>query len=147
MEGRFRCTCTERDVPAIDDRSASGARVPSKVCALCGIDVSGHRRYRDSRGYICRRCYLNERDSARDDNEACEGCGRVVSEEDLSVYDGQRLCPRCIRERRETQDDRKRFRKVDFSHHERHHARDAMLIIVLVLVLVLLFALARVGRF
>src|ERR1700722_18346956 len=45
------CTCFTN--PAATETAVDVPSPKEKICALCGKDVSGHRRVKDSRGYIC----------------------------------------------------------------------------------------------
>ncbi len=97
------------------------ARQTEKLCHACGKNVSGHRRLKDSRGYICLDCAKKEQKETKIKGVKCPKCFRVVKAQTISKLDGQRMCVRCLREARElTKPGSKRFRKIDDKHFEEH---------------------------
>jgi DNA-directed RNA polymerase subunit RPC12/RpoP len=107
------------DTPDTDASDNSAAT--EKRCALCGKNVAGHRRLKDSRGYICLDCARAEAAQQKPQGIKCPKCFRVVKEESLGEFDGQKVCQRCLREARElARPGSKRFRKIDTKHHEEH---------------------------
>ena len=62
-----------------------------KVCRVCGMNLKGHRRYKDEKGYICRDCDRDER--AR--RIPCAECGKPVPPEALRPWDPISICTRC----------------------------------------------------
>ena len=85
------------------DASASDLPMaaPVKVCRLCGTDVAGHRRFKDSLGYLCVPCAKAEEMRENQGRVRCRVCGKLVKEENLTDYEGTRMCPQCHGERRE----------------------------------------------
>jgi len=84
------------------DAAAAGVEF-QKVCIVCGKDVRGHRRVKDSRGYTCYACAKAERRQQLGDTVRCPACNRRVRETTLTNYEGMRICSRCIDERRNLQ--------------------------------------------
>src|SRR4051812_28884030 len=83
--GRQVCRCFEprKTVVAAPVQSepmvASGpepSTIGEKICRSCGKDLKGHRRLKDSRGYICVKCAEAE-NAANDDPTLipCPECG------------------------------------------------------------------------
>jgi hypothetical protein len=68
-----------------------------KTCCHCGKDVTGHTRFRDSRGYWCKACH--QADKAALGEEKCRSCGRTFSAERLIDIDGKKYCATCDKER------------------------------------------------
>lgn len=115
----------------------TGKPVAEKLCVLCGKNVAGHRRVKDSRGYLCLDCARAERARSKPQGVKCPKCGRVVKEESIGLHEGQRMCQRCLREARELRrPGSKRFRKIDDQHFER--ANKTQLIVLSAVALVLL---------
>src|SRR6266436_5989471 len=82
------CTCfsSNSSDTAVDMPSPAGAASQPKICVLCGKDVSGHRRLKDSRGYVCYNCAKEEQRQERGGRVRCRSCGRLVKEEALNDY-------------------------------------------------------------
>ena len=70
-----------------------------KVCRACGTDVAGRRRYRDDLGYLCHDCKKAEELRLNQGRVACRVCGKPVLPENLTEYEGTRMCPKCHGER------------------------------------------------
>jgi hypothetical protein len=79
---------------AVDLPSPTGPAQP-KVCVLCGKDVTGHRRVKDSRGYVCYDCAKDEQKRGRDGKVRCRSCNRLVKEETLVKTETTKMCARC----------------------------------------------------
>jgi hypothetical protein len=73
---------------------------PPKLCVKCGTDVTGKKRLKDSRGYICYECAKAEQREERGDRTRCKGCGRMVKVSALNNYDGLMICNTCLAERK-----------------------------------------------
>lgn len=128
------------DTAATDSPAASTApakQQAEKLCVLCGKNVAGHRRVKDSRGYLCLDCARTEQARNKPQGARCPKCGRIVKEESIAVHDGQRMCQRCLREARElARPGSKRFRKIDDQHFEK--ANKTQLIVLSAIAAVLL---------
>jgi hypothetical protein len=80
---------------AVDMPSPEGPAQP-KLCVLCGKDVAGHRRVKDSRGYVCYDCAKDEQRRGRDGRLRCRSCGRLVKAELLVKSEsGTKICVKC----------------------------------------------------
>src|SRR5580704_6267025 len=91
------CTCFTN--PAAKETTIDFPSPQEKICALCGKDVTGHRRVKDSRGYICYECAKDEQRRERGDRVPCPVCGRPVKESALMEYDTIKMCPQCHAEK------------------------------------------------
>src|SRR5687768_9421373 len=65
--GRRACTCvlagaSKHDTVRIEVPLPADVNEKRKVCLVCGKDVAGHRRVKDSRGYMCYQCARDEMD-------------------------------------------------------------------------------------
>lgn len=95
------CTCFASPGAKSDtavDVPAPVAQKP-KICVICGKDVAGHRRLKDSRGYLCYECAKQEQRQERGDRVRCRSCGRLVKEASLTDYEGTKICEHCLAER------------------------------------------------
>jgi hypothetical protein len=131
-----------------NERTATDApaTVVEKLCALCGKNVAGHRRLKDSRGYICLDCAKAEKAAGKIQGVKCPKCMRVVKEESLNELDGQRMCQRCLREARELRrPGSKRFRKIDHQHFEQQNKTQLYVLagVALVLLIIMLIGWLR----
>ena len=73
-----------------------------KICHVCGKNVSGHRRFKDSRGYMCLPCAEAEQLSDQvNDLIPCPECGRKLRVEGITTYNGEVMCKRCAGEKKE----------------------------------------------
>jgi hypothetical protein len=62
-----------------------------KICRVCGMNLKGHRRYKDEKGYICRDCDRDERLR----RIPCAECGKPVPPEALRPWGPISICTRC----------------------------------------------------
>src|SRR5436305_1177879 len=60
-----------------------------KLCVNCGKNVSGHRRVKDSRGYLCYACAKAERAAEREGKVRCMECRKMIRPEGLVAYNGK----------------------------------------------------------
>jgi hypothetical protein len=95
--GDVPCKCLLESEPMLEQNTPSDtATIESprgeKVCHNCGKNVAGHRRVKDSRGYLCYQCAKAERAAEREGKVRCKECrkmiprraGRVQRQDDLS---------------------------------------------------------------
>jgi len=146
------CRCFLNRAPAEPTReevesAASGSAAPAeKICVLCGKNVAGHRRLKDSRGYICLDCAKKEEAARKPQGVKCPKCGRVVKEDSIGMHDGQRMCQRCLRAAREVaKPGSKRFRKIDDTHFKQSHKTQLLIMVGIAIVLGLIILLNRLG--
>src|SRR5690554_3339489 len=85
------CTCLHK--PSADEQAysrvtrggddePSSADAPTageshKTCRICGKDVTGAKRYRDTLGYWCVDCHQREKRQRMAGQLRCTGCGRM----------------------------------------------------------------------
>ena len=121
------------------DSPAAGA---AKICCRCGKDVTGKKRLRDSEGYWCVDCHRADKRLHKPTGVKCPSCGRMVSEESLSMYDGDKICSRCVKEKREIKKaGEKRFRVVDRRKFDAYEKKQALIIAGVLLLIVLIMTL------
>lgn len=107
-----------------------------KVCHQCGKVVSGHRRLKDSRGYICLDCAKKEHKEKKPQGVKCPKCFRVVKPETIATFKEERMCQRCLREAQDmARPGSKRFRKIDDKHFEQQSKTQLYVLIGVALVL------------
>ncbi len=68
-----------------------------KTCCHCGRDVSGHTRFKDSRGYWCKDCHKADKEALGE--AKCRSCGRTFPKEKLIDIDGKKYCATCDKDR------------------------------------------------
>lgn len=160
-EGRAPCTCVrETESPSSRDSSSDTVSIPAqreaersstiqaeepspaKLCIRCGKDVTGHRRVKDSRGYMCYACSKEEMQEEKAGTIPCGACKRRVKEAGLYEYKGRRICKICLDHEKEI--DRKN-RKVSTKHLDEHEKRNVMILgaVFAVLALIILTQLIR----
>jgi hypothetical protein len=90
-----------------DDRVASSSdstitsAIGVKMCCVCGADVHGKVRYKDSDGrYWCATC--NEADLQRRQPATCPDCSREMLAGDLQDFKGTMICQPCWEKRRQS---------------------------------------------
>jgi hypothetical protein len=111
--GRTPCRCFEKrqttavaPVPAPTEPLVPSGPEPSssgeKICRSCGKNLKGHRRLKDSRGYICVKCAEAE-EAANDDPSLipCPECARKLKIEGMTTYQGNVMCKRCAADMKE----------------------------------------------
>ncbi len=96
-----------RSTPPARPSSKSSSDSP-KVCCNCGNDVSGRKRLKDSRGrYWCPTCAKKDerRKKVRQEQTktACTSCGTEVEVQNMLAYDGQFVCPKCYRDKKDAE--------------------------------------------
>jgi hypothetical protein len=96
-----------------------------KVCHNCGKNVSGHRRVKDSRGYLCYACAKAERQAEREGKVRCKECRKLVKPEGLVAFHGKMICRKCFGDHQETA----RFKKkVSTEGYEAHEKRNLLIL-------------------
>ena len=122
------CTCWANKSPngELPGQDSSGdtvierQEVPKpKVCCQCGTDLTGKKRFRDSRGYWCYACHIQDKEANKPKGERCADCGRVVAEAALSEFEGRRICGACRAERKDLARERRRLSPVKTGAHDK----------------------------
>jgi DNA-directed RNA polymerase subunit RPC12/RpoP len=72
-----------------------------KVCRVCGKNLTGHKRVKDSQGYWCMDCVKEDEKKLHGGRIRCKVCGHLTKEENLLPYEGTKMCPRCRQERQD----------------------------------------------
>jgi hypothetical protein len=141
------CTCFGQPGFQADDDASSTKMVsaPSvqKICCMCGKDLAGHRRFKDSRGYWCPDCMKEDEKKSEATGTPCEQCGRKVPENSLTSVDGKRMCLRCVREQRELRaPGNKKFRTINDRTYKEHEKRNMVIMAVVAVILLILMFIA-----
>jgi DNA-directed RNA polymerase subunit RPC12/RpoP len=84
-----------------------------KICVLCGADVDGKKRVKDSRGYTCYECAKAEEKRELGGRVRCRVCGHLVKETSLAEYEGTKMCSKCYSER--TALKKQRIKQIGFT--------------------------------
>ncbi len=135
------CSCFS-NVSRVDTAVAmpSPALQPEKHCVICGRDVAGHRRIKDSRGYICYNCAKEERRREIGDRVRCSVCGRLVKQSVAIDYETTKMCPQCHQERLKLQKGQIKRAGITAAHSQHERKRLYLLLAVggaLLLVIIL----------
>lgn len=81
----------------LSDSSVSGVNL--KACCMCGTDLSGHTRFKDSRGrYWCPEC--NQKDELKKQPATCPDCAGEFTRADLIEFKGTPVCNPCWEKRK-----------------------------------------------
>lgn len=135
-QGMRRCCCAEAAAP----RQGLPEPAPKvKVCCRCNADLTGRRRYHDSRGYWCEACNIADREETVTRGTPCASCGRKLDPAKLVAYEGLRICSRCLRERRE----QRRKAKPISAGRFRAYERKRVLVLLAIAAALLLITLLR----
>jgi len=101
---RQACTCfQQRRTPVYTPPEPVDDSPPppvEKLCRLCGKNVAGHRRMKDSLGYLCLACAKADR---REDDGlvSCAECGKRLKPMGLVDYAGTKICRTCFNDHKE----------------------------------------------
>lgn len=72
----------------------------TKLCCVCGVDVAGHKRYKDHTGrYWCEDCKQAGREPG--DGVPCPECHNPTAPDKWELYQDQRLCQSCVAKKRQ----------------------------------------------
>jgi hypothetical protein len=142
-EGR-PCTCFVPPPPETDSHGTDVVPAPTtsqKFCCVCGTDLSGKKRFKDSRGYWCPECAKEDQAKKEEKGTPCAQCRRKVPEQSMTSVDGKLLCTRCVREQRELRaPGNKRYRRIDDTTFKQAEKKQmVMMAIALVILLILMY--------
>jgi hypothetical protein len=104
-----------------------------KFCIVCGRDVAGHRRVKDSRGYLCYDCAKAEIANEKAGTIPCAECGRRVKEGGIFDYNSIKICRKCFDDHKEAQ--KKAVRKISTEHYDAHERRGLFILLAVFVVL------------
>jgi hypothetical protein len=145
-DGREPCSCFKDETPRAENSDTVSIPTPTagtdaadfkeKICFVCGKNVAGHRRVKDSRGYLCYDCAKAEVKQEKAGTIPCAECGRRVKEGGLVNYGGIRICRKCHEDHKETQ--KKAVKKVATKHFDVHEKKNLIIIAVIFVVLALI---------
>jgi len=126
------------------DSSIMGA-VGGKACIVCGVDLHGRMRYKDSGGrYWCPSC--NEKDQMSRQPAACPDCSAAMTRADLVDFKGTAVCPTCWEKRRAAaRREEARIRAIEEEVREQEERKKRLMMIgmgFIVLVVIWLAAMA-----
>lgn len=109
-----------------------------KICCHCGKDVSGHTRFKDSRGYWCKECH--KQDQAARDEDKCDSCGRTFPSKRLIDIDGHKYCATCDKERQKKMMDnlRRQAKRASYWKTELKGIQTLMIVAVALIAIILL---------
>lgn len=131
-------------LPSQQPPEAPGEAAPPKLCIVCGKNVSGHRRVKDSRGYLCYDCAKSEVKAEKAGTIPCGECGRRMKEAGLLFYKGKKICRNC--HEHHTELDRKN-RKVATKEIDEYEKRNVIVLAVIFGVLALIIIWQTIKHF
>ena len=142
------CTCFAPPSSGDTDTTEISAPVTAqKFCCVCGTDLSGKKRFKDSRGYWCPECAEQDRQSKEEKGTPCQQCGRKVPEQSMTSVDGKMLCTRCVREQRQLRaPGNKKYRKIDDSTFKESEKKNMLIMAVVLVILLILMIIAWTRR-
>jgi recombinational DNA repair protein (RecF pathway) len=121
---------------------AQGGQPQGKFCALCGTNVAGKKRYKDSRGYICRSCAKEERRAEIEGTKKCAECGRRVKPAGLVEYNGARICKKCHADHLE----KHKFTRKVATHHMEEHEKKRVIVLAIIFGILAIFVIIGMFR-
>ncbi|HTL31236.1 MAG TPA: hypothetical protein VL282_18535 [Tepidisphaeraceae bacterium] len=154
------CTCFQsykvKDAPADTDALAGAdpsathlidaPKLKGKFCCMCGKDVSGKKRLRDSLGYWCMDCHRADQKKRKPVGVPCPKCGRIVKPETIIVEEDQKMCSRCYREiLDERRPGQKRFRTISFKAYDQQERVRLLVLFGIFFALLLIILLKAMG--
>jgi hypothetical protein len=139
VEDAVRCRCAEPEQRSSSFRGtpeAPPAPPPdAKLCHLCGDNLTGRQRYRDSIGrYWCTDC--READERRNESR-CPDCGKLFPPDKLFEFQLTRVCKGCYRTRIDETTRKLTRMGHDAAHRKYEIARIKWMSIILAVLLVL----------
>lgn len=113
-----------------------------KLCRVCGKNLAGRSRLKDSKGYICKTCsdteYEAEAEAERDAIE-CPECHRKLKAGGFVEWRGNLICKRCHSHHQEN--DRLKVAKLgELTLHNKEEKKSALTLTVICGVLALMLA-------
>ncbi len=122
---------------------AVASEVAEKVCRVCHMDLSGHRRLKDSLGYICVKCAQAEQDAKEAGLVTCGECNRKLKPAGLIDFHGTKICRKCFADHQELSRFKAPPPKLDG--HDTHEKRRLFIMLAIAGVLLLIIILRALG--
>jgi DNA-directed RNA polymerase subunit RPC12/RpoP len=126
---------TKSDTVSIATPSMPDSTPAVKPCAVCGRELAGHRRYKDSRGYVCPQCMKQEEEDKIAGKVSCPRCKRKVREAGIVTFNGRKMCRSCQISLQESK--QVMVHKVAAKHYESQERRTVFILLGVVGVLVI----------
>jgi hypothetical protein len=143
------CSCFSNETDAKSDTDVMGTVVVSqpKICCVCGKDVTGKKRAKDSRGYWCYDCHKAERKREKEAETSgkvrCPTCSRWVLPGAIVNFEDQKMCMSCKNARMEAHTGRKKFKEVGDKHYDAHNRQRVLIMGVVLIVLLAIILISR----
>jgi hypothetical protein len=137
------CTCFQ---PSAGDTSMMDNVVAKpKVCCKCGTDLQGKKRLKDSLGYWCYDCHKADEAAKKPVGVKCADCSRTLPEAALTEYAGLKLCQKCLEDRKQITNKKKKYSLASHTEHNRYEKKRLLVMLGFVGVLVLLIVLRKLN--
>jgi DNA-directed RNA polymerase subunit RPC12/RpoP len=139
------CTCFAKPEESFDvgehssERSLSDTEAVAELtkrCFKCGANVAGHRRFKDSRGYLCVECNRKEMEAEKEGTAACAECGRRVKPTGLVEFRGLMICKLCKNDH--TDAERKKVKLVSSKNFDEQEKKSVKTLAILLGILAVL---------
>lgn len=127
------------DPTAADSSSSAGG----KVCRVCGKDLAGHRRIKDSLGYVCVPCAKAKEKAEQEGTVPCEECGRRLKPSGLVPWRDKKICRSCLKDHEEL--NRFKTPPPSAAGHKAHEKKRLFIMLGVMGVLVVIMLLSRAG--
>jgi len=143
--GETPCTC--HFAPAESDSKSDTGIIASptkieKFCVVCGKDTVGHRRLKDSRGYICYPCAKAEQAAMKAGKVRCKLCRKLVKPDGLVPLGKRMVCKVCFADNQESERFKKKISTKEYDTHEKRN----LIVLAFIAVVLLGFMLAAYLR-
>lgn len=128
---------------SVDPTSDSSSPAGGKLCRVCGKDTTGHRRIKDSLGYICVPCAKAKEKAELEGTVPCAECKRRMKPSGLVPYGKKMICRSCLKDHEEIN----RFRKPPPSGagHKAHEKKRMLIMLGVLGILALIMVLSKAG--
>lgn len=128
---------------SVDSPASSSEGSGEKLCRVCGKNLSGHRRVKDSLGYICVACVKAEAKEEAKGTVACAECNRRLKPSGLVPWRNKMICRSCLKDHEEIN----KFKTPPPSSrgHDAHQRKRMLMMLGVLGVLGLIILLSRAG--
>ena len=131
------------EADSLDSASSSPSRSDAKVCRVCGKDLAGHRRIKDSLGYICVACAKEAEKKEQEGTVKCGECGRRLKPSGLVPWRNKMICRSCLKDHEEL--NRFKTPPPSAAGHKEHQKKQLFILLGIAGVLALIMLLSRAG--
>ncbi len=128
-------------VDSASSPSSSGSGV--KLCRVCGKDLAGHRRVKDSLGYICVACVKAEKKHETAGTVPCAECKRRLKPSGLVPWRNTMICRSCLKDHEEI--NRFKTPPPSLANHDAYQRYRLLILLGVLVVLAVIMVLSQMG--